>query len=429
MSLKRIFGSFYARVLAIFLLTGFLLAVVVLSTWRWVMFEGERHPLRPVAISHLKYMVSDIGVPPDLEKAKEITAHIPVRIAIRGNGLHWSSDSRFIDFPERPEWRDADRPRLIRHRGKHFALYPENGYRFYVSWRHRFVQPEDKYKLIVGAVLALVLLWLSYKATQRLLRPVRDVSEAATKIKTGDLDYRVEQQYSGELGALCTNVNEMADKLQALLEAKRQMLLAISHELRSPITRAKVNSEFIDNDKTKNRIVNDLNEMETLVGVLIESERLNQPHAVLNREPTDMNVLLLKIIALWPDDALDLEVPERPSTTLVDPVRFELMLRNVIGNAVRHAKGKPIKVALNKSKGDWQITVEDQGDGIPAEHLEQIAEPFYRPDDSRQRQTGGVGLGLYLAKRIIEAHGGSMAINSRTAPVDVSGTTVTFHWH
>ena len=425
----NLFGSFYARVLGIFLLTGILLLMVVLSTWRWVIHEGDHHPLRPVAISHLKYMVNDIGVPPDLEKAKYITENIPLRIAIRGPKLHWSSDPQFMDFREDPQWLKQREPSILRYHGQRFAMYPQGDYRFYVSWQHRFFQPKDKYKLIVGLMLVLGLLWLSYLATQRLLRPVRDVSETAMRIKSGDLDYRVQKCYSGELGELCTNVNGMADKLQDLIEAKRQLLLAISHELRSPITRAKVNSEFIDSDKTKHRIVADLNEMEALVGTLIESERLNQPHVILNREVVDITTLVKKVAAVWPDAKLQLALPESPATTKVDPVRFELMLRNVIANAVRYGKNKPITISLLQSQGKWQLQIKDQGDGIPADHLQHIAEPFYRPDDSRQRQTGGFGLGLYLAKRIIEAHGGELRIHSDTGALNTeSGTTVTFLW-
>lgn len=427
--MSKLFGSFYARVLGVFLITGVLLLLVILSTWRWVVHEGDRHPLRPVAINHMRYMVEDIGVPPDLEKAREITEQIPLRIAIRGSELSWTSDPRFIDFPEPDEWRNADRPRILRHDGHHFALYPQGEYRFYISWRHRFLQPQDKVKLLVGLILVIGLFWLSYLATQRLLRPVRAVSTAATRIKEGELDYRVEQNYSGELGALCLNVNDMADSLQELLEAKRQMLLAISHELRSPITRAKVNSEFIGEEKTRARIIADLNEMDTLVGTLIESERLNQPHVVLNREPADINALVEKVVALWPEKNFNLNLDPEHRIASIDAVRMELLLRNVISNAVRYGKGKPVSVELSQQHNQWRLVIRDQGDGIQQEHLAKLGDPFYRPDDSRQRQTGGVGLGLYLARRIIEAHGGTMAIQSETG-VDRadSGTTIEFSW-
>ena len=444
--MSKLFGSFYARVLGVFLITGFFLLLVIVFTWRWVVHEGDQHPLRPVAINHMRYMVEDIGVPPDLEKAREITEQIPLRIAIRGPALVWDSDPRFIDFPELPEWRNADHPRILRHEGHHFALYPQGDYRFYISWRHRFLQPRDKVKLLVGLLLVSGVFWLSYLATQRLLRPVRSVSTAATRIKEGDLDYRVEQHYGGELGDLCRNLNDMADSLQELLEAKRQMLLAISHELRSPITRAKVNSEFIGEEKTRARIVADLNEMDALVGTLIESERLNQPHVALNRELVNINALVEKVVALFPEKSFNLNLDSQQSVASIDPVRMELLLRNVISNAVRYGKGKPVTVTLDRQNQHWRLVIRDRGDGIPQEHLARLGDPFYRPDDSRRRQTGGVGLGLYLARRIIEAHGGTMEIHSLTeggdrrpesapesamaseASESASGTTIIFSW-
>ena len=424
--IKRFLGSFYFRILLIFLATVLLLILVVSGTFRWIVKDG-RDSMRPIAINYVKYIVHDIGIPPNLDRAMEITQQMPVRIVIRGPGIDWQSEPDIIPDTERPEWLNLTEPLLVHERKMKFAIFPKDQYRFYVAWQFRFVKHKDRFKSFIGLAIMLAIFWGSYLATQRLLRPVREVSAAAKKIQAGDLDFRVKKEYPGELGDLCENVNNMADSLKAMLEAKRQMLLAISHEIRSPITRAKVNSEFIDNEKIRKRISSDLDEMESLVGALIESERLNQPHVALNRESVDMNVVIMKVCSRWPDKQIQLSLPERPATTYVDATRFELMLRNVVGNAVRYGKDKPVDVALHASKDTWYLSIKDHGQGISATHLQHIAEPFYRPDDSRQRQTGGVGLGLYLAKRIIEAHGGRMTISSCTA-TDVSGTTVVFAW-
>lgn len=423
-AIKRLFGSFYLRVLLVFFITGALLFLTVGGTLRWIVKDSQ-HPLRPIAINHVKYVVNDIGIPPDIDKAIEITQQMPVRLAIRGPDVDWSSEPNFIPEIDKPEWLTITEPHIVRDRKHRFAIYPKGEYRFYMAWQYRLVKHKDKYKLFVGLGIVVVIFWVSYLATQRVLKPVREVSSAAKKLQQGDLDYRIDSKHSGELGDLCLNVNNMADSLQDFLEAKRQMLLAISHELRSPITRAKVTSEFIDDEKTRKRISSDLDEMESLVGTLIESERLNQPHAVLHKESIDLNTLIYKVVALWNDQPIETIVPEFPSTALVDPVRIELMLRNVLSNAVRHSNGKPIQVILEKEQTQWRLTIADQGDGISEEHIKHLSEPFYRPDDSRQRQTGGFGLGLYLAKRIVEAHKGELMIESGdTAP----GTKVIFVW-
>lgn len=425
-TIKRIFGSFYFRILFVFVATILCLMVTFSGTFRWIVKDGQ-HPLRPIAMNHVRYVVNDIGIPPDINKAIEITQQMPVRLAIRGPGIDWASEPGFVPEVEKAEWKNLTEPLVIKERRNHFAIFPKGEYRFYMAWQYRLVKHKDKYKFFVGLGVALLVFWMSYLATQRLLRPVREVSSTAKKIQQGDLENRVSEHFGGELGELCTNVNNMADTLQDLLEAKRQMLLAISHELRSPITRAKVNSEFIDDEKIRNRISSDLDEMESLVGILIESERLNQPHAVLNRESIDLNGLVTKVAALWGDQAIEFSKTEHPAMMQIDPVRFELMLRNVVSNAVRHGKDKPIEIALKQNQNNWQLSITDHGDGIPGDHLNHIAEPFYRPDDSRQRQTGGFGLGLYLAKRIIEAHGGELKIESRCNQPD-TGTTVSFFW-
>ena len=215
----------------------------------------------------------------------------------------------------------------------------------------------------------------------------------------------------------------MADDIQSMLDAKRQLLLAISHELRSPLTRAKVATAMIDDSQQQDSINHDLQEMENLIEEILEAERLNTKHNNLIK--TDFNIIesIAEIVSLYDERLIRTQLPVSPVLIHADQTRIKLLLRNLIENAIRHTpdNAAPVNIFLESSQQNLSIILTDHGEGITDEHLPHILEPFYRVDPSRQRETGGYGLGLYLCKVICEAHKGSLNINSLAQ----QGTTVT----
>lgn len=221
-----------------------------------------------------------------------------------------------------------------------------------------------------------------------------------------------------ELTELTTNVNQMATDLQGLLEAKRGLLLAISHELRSPLTRARVSLELLDASPSRDRLAADLQTMNRLIHELLELERLSDRHAALQTEPVDLVELIQTLIAEeFPaddparhiDTRLELDTP-----VTLDATRIRLLLRKLLDNALQHTPpGQPApSLTLTRQGERLQIKVQDHGAAIPPEHLSHLTEPFYRADSARQRSTGGFGLGLYLCRLIAEAHQGRLEITS-----------------
>jgi signal transduction histidine kinase len=207
----------------------------------------------------------------------------------------------------------------------------------------------------------------------------------------------------------------MADSLQSMLEAKRQLLLAISHELRTPITKAKLRLEFMPQSDEKDQLKEDIQEIELLITDLIEAERLNEEHAVLNADPTPIVAFVEGICEQFESypGGLELELPTEDREIVLDNLRIRLLITNLVNNAIRHGEGNPIVVRISFSGDFAHLEVEDNGEGIAEEHLLQISEPFYRADSSRQRNTGGFGLGLYLCRLIAKAHGGELIIQSQ----------------
>jgi signal transduction histidine kinase len=228
----------------------------------------------------------------------------------------------------------------------------------------------------------------------------------------GDFAYRIPLRRPDELGDLAYQINTMAGEIQHMLDAKRALLLAISHELRSPLTRARVNAELVDESEARQALLRDLGVMRDMVSDLLESERLTAGHPALQCELTDVNALIAETLDqhfLGREVAAQFD-PELPRWS-VDRVRLKLLLRNLVDNALRHSAGAtrpPVVSSALNGGGGLCLTVRDFGPGVAEEHLSQLSNAFYRADAARLRATGGVGLGLYLCRLVAQAHGGRM---------------------
>jgi signal transduction histidine kinase len=208
----------------------------------------------------------------------------------------------------------------------------------------------------------------------------------------------------------------MAGELRHMLDAKRALLLSISHELRSPLTRARLNAELVDEGPSRDALLRDLGEMRELISDLLESERLAAGHAALQREPVDLAALVeIAVHEQVPADvALELDLDADLGAVAVDPARWRLLVRNLVGNALRHGQ-PPLHIRLHREAGEVDevvFTVRDHGPGVSPEALAQLGEAFYRPDAARGRSSGGVGLGLYLCRLVAQAHGGRLRVQS-----------------
>ena len=217
------------------------------------------------------------------------------------------------------------------------------------------------------------------------------------------------------MGELAGSINHMADDIEQMLESKRELLLAISHELRSPLTRAKVSLALLEESKTQANIARDLQEMESMISELLEAERLKGRHSALNLTPQHLNDIVTGIAHdHFPDATLQLDLADNLPTQQLDITRLRLVVRNLLDNALKHQQNstKPVEITTSLQGNQVVLQINDHGSGIPPEHLPYLTEPFYRADASRQRKTGGFGLGLYLVKLIITAHNGELDISS-----------------
>jgi signal transduction histidine kinase len=263
--------------------------------------------------------------------------------------------------------------------------------------------------LTLGGLLLLTA--LAYGLVRHLVRPLDDVRAGAQRFGQGLFDHPIPVRRQDELGELATQVNAMAQDIRAMLDAKRELLLAVSHELRSPLTRARLNAELVVGGAAREALLHDLEEMGDLISDLLESERLAQGHRALQRESCSLNTLVHDVVEERFSSAglllqLEPDLPEAP----LDPVRLRLLLRNLIDNALRHGGAAATAPQLSTAHvdGRLRLVVRDFGPGIEEAQLSRLGEAFHRPDAARQRSTGGVGLGLYLCRAVARAHGGEL---------------------
>ncbi len=409
------------RLLSLFLVTGILVVVVI-----GFMFGGAwRYRFEDQVVPHLEqyvaYLRADIGVPPDLEAAARLARDLPVDIAISGEGVRWSSlptypDENSLLFDH--EHRIGSGVVQIGEYGRRGYVARWNSDGFDVLFLAEAATLDDRGAPARWLTIVLVLLILGgvFYLIRRMLRPIEALDDAVARFGAGDLDARANIRRRDELGALASSFNRMANEIQLMLEAKRELLLAISHELRSPLTRANVSTALVEDPERRRQLQHDLDEMEKLIGELLEAERLNVRHAPLNLEQVPLDELVAELVReQFAAQPLQLQIRGSPIMMRLDAVRISLMLRNLLDNALRHNRGNrgPVVLAIEPEPDHVTISVTDHGEGFSEPELELAGEAFWRRDRGRSRTRGGFGLGLYLARRIAQAHGGDLQIESR----------------
>lgn len=441
----RLVHSLFARLLLIFLAAS--IAYGFAARHAYSLFQDFDY-LRRIAgahvVLHSEYILKDLGTPPSIERAEEIISTLPVDIRIIGPDMDWSSTPDFYVLDEiffsplsiieldaagggevEPWVKKLEKVEFARHKDHFIVKMLEGGYEIiFVSPRIREIPGADYTTWIVALIGAFILL-VCYLAVRWLITPIAWMQEGAARIGSGELDYRIPTPRHDELGELSRDINAMAEDVKGMLDAKQQLMLAISHELRSPITRAKVAVEFVEEENVRSGILQDLDEMERLITDLLESEALNTRHAILHRESVDLGDLVQSVVDIdftTRKGRINLQVQQGLPEAQLDAKRVRLLSRNLLDNALRYnpTDADPVEVNVNRQHDRLMLSVWDHGPGIPAEHLDYVTEPFYRADPARSRATGGVGLGLYLCRRVVEAHGGKLTIDS--APE--RGTTI-----
>jgi signal transduction histidine kinase len=361
--------SIRARLVLLFLALALALSAVFLVGLQRAVAGGWQAWAQPLLGDYVDRLVADLGSPPDPARAEALSARLPISVRIEGPRVQY--DSR------RPRYRhghddedDADGP---------FALVrtTADGHRisFGLSAPPRDWRPRGGGWVPLAALVALTA--LAYALVRRWLAPLDAIGVGAERYGRGQFDRPIATPRDDELGRLAVRIDAMATSLRGMLESQRTQLLAISHELRSPLTRARLNAELLPDGDEKTAVVRDLGEMRDLVTDLLESERLSAGASALATEAVDLAALLRDAAA---DAGLEAELDDGVAPVRADPARLRLLLRNLLANARRHAGDapRPPRFFLRRAGDAVEIGLRDHGPGVPPDVLPRLAEAFYR---------------------------------------------------
>jgi len=286
------------------------------------------------------------------------------------------------------------------------AFVPGRGLRELPLWARALIA------LLITAVLSALL-------ARHLSRPVRAVRLATQRLAAGDLAARVPESArpGDDISGLAHDFNRMAGRLQSLLDSRNELLRDISHELRSPLARLQVAVELgrkNPDEAALDRMQLEVERMDALIGELLALARLDAGQATMVQESVALSTLLADICedARFEAQADDKQVllEAHPVTVTGDPALLHSIFDNIIRNAIRHTPpGSSVSVVLEADAGRATVTIADQGPGVPESQLQRIFEPFVRVSAARDRDSGGHGLGLAIARRAATLHGGSLS--------------------
>jgi signal transduction histidine kinase len=255
---------------------------------------------------------------------------------------------------------------------------------------------------------------------RRLIAPITTLAGAAEMLGRNVNAPPLPQDGPTEVATAAAAFNTMALRIRRYVEDRTFMLTAIGHDLRTPITRLKLRAEFMDDDEQRRKMLNDLDELEAMVSATLAFGRdvaINEAASAV-----DMAELVRTVL----DEAADADpdaaglLQYRGPDHLPVQVRSVAMKRavsNLVQNALNYGGNARVTLACQDRDGDGggmlTLLVEDDGPGVPAEELERVFHPFYRLEGSRNRETGGVGLGLPIVRNILRAHGGDVILSNR----------------
>jgi signal transduction histidine kinase len=409
-------ASFRYRIL-IKVVTLFILGFLLISAVMWIFF---RNSVRNIG-QYLRFGKPDnavllitgyLGNPPSKIKAKILTRMYSISIVYTVNGvIVWATEA--AGPPGGPGRMMGDMMKGMRHmnisrdiplgRGSVLSIYIPMHPR-----RRLYFTPFLFFILIVGLIG--ITISLSVKKT---LKPLDRIMEASRSISGGDLSYRIQYNRDDDFGRVAGAFNTMAEKLSSMLSNHRELLHLISHELRTPLARINLALEIQDKEKAAEMIKNEIQEIDTLVGEVLDLSRMDYEDQEKGKESFDLVEMLRGIIKKYNNNEIHIVSSFEAAEISGNEMLLKKAFSNLIDNAVKYSSvGTAVSIGVSKTAGNYETTIKNIGPGISEKELEKIWEPFYRGDNSQHNSASGKGLGLVIVKKAVKLSSGSITVKS-----------------
>ncbi len=415
------FHSLFFKLLIV--LISMVVVINLLFVWgvRRAFDQPDSAPMISKHISqYINFTIDSLGIPPDPSKVRDLEKLLSMRIRVVGPDAKVlvGSDLPASELLQPNLWRNRHSHHKIgRYHDQFFILFDRNKYSFSFFTKHQKAFRIRQEILVSVLTLVSLALFFGYFMMHRMLRPLKLLARGMERFGQGDLETELPVKGKDELSRLTQAFNKMAGQIKDQINSKQQLLLDVSHEYRTPLTRMKLAAEFIEEEGVKKKIQNDIKELETMTSEILETARLDNPWAKLNISEFSLADLVEEVVSNSQKNQNDVTInlPSAELRVTTDRERLRLVLRNLVDNAVKYSdsENSKVNIATRPENNRILIQVTDNGPGIPKEELQHVFEPFYRVDKSRQRATGGYGLGLHLCRKIITFLQGDIFIESK----------------
>jgi signal transduction histidine kinase len=355
---------------------------------------------------------------PDMETATRLGSRLGFHVRYEGPAGSWST------VPDLPAIDDVPHrglqgwaPLLRRHH--YYVVTGPDGGSYLFAWNvPRAMQGAHLALLTLLLLVMTAVVLTAHTVLKRLLQPLRGLSEGVARLGAGDLDVALPNATRDEFGRLTHAFNQMVGRVREMIAARDQLLLDVSHELRSPLTRMKVALELFPASEQRTGMAADVAEMERMVAELLELERLRGGRGV-SPVRQDLVPILREVTESFRNKPPGVRVASMPREMPidVDGDKVRTVLRNLLENATKYSLPESRAVDISAAENGERVTIRvtDDGPGIPERDMPSLFDPFFRVDRSRSKKTGGYGLGLSISKRIVEAHGGTIVAENNAS--------------
>jgi signal transduction histidine kinase len=401
-------NSVFAKLVAIMLVMAASLLVLVAGFFLLYLNPVLNASIDPVLQEYARVVAATA---PSYDTAKQLGGRLDVQMRYEGPDGAWTTAAGL------PTVAEAGREQGGPINGRHYYAAPgRNGGTYLFAWT--FTHRMQTAHLVVPALLLVLMagvIFAAHVVLRRMLQPLRWLGDGVAGLSEGHLDVVVQKRSADEFGALTDSFNQMVARVRDMIGARDRLLLDVSHELRSPLTRLRVALELTGNAETKARMAPELAEMEIMISELLELERLRDGHG-LRTARQNVVAILEEVARNFHDRPPSVRVtPTTPEILVeVDAERLRTVIRNLLENAIKYSlpDSRAVEISAASNRERIVIRVTDDGPGVPELDMPSLFEPFFRVDRSRSKKTGGYGLGLSISKRIVEAHGGTIAVEN-----------------
>ena len=295
--------------------------------------------------------------------------------------------------------------------------------------------PNTRSIIILVSVVLMIVGVAGFVMIAPLVRNLKALEMATSRFGDGDLDSRAVVNPGDVVGSVAQQFNLMADRIQRLIQRERQLFQSVSHELRTPIARIRFSLDMLndaqDREEQQRRtqeIDGEICEIDQLVGELLDFSRIQSESTPLDLQTVPVRPLLEEVVRRLHDfrPTVGIEIvagDEVQCVARVDRLLFRRAIQNLVSNALRYARGR-IVIRYSHEGSATLVEVCDDGPGVPPEQHEQIMQPFFHGDDHGDKESGGVGLGLAIVRRIVALHGGTITIDD----AEIGGARFLTRW-